>query len=404
MDERESVTTLRQSQKFDLAVVGAGIVGLAHAYLAARSGLRVAVFERNPSPQGASLRNFGMIWPIGQPSGLPFGLAMRSRALWLEALLESGLYFRESGSLHATYSEDEAAVGREFAAKGPPLGYHCTWLDPEDTRGRTQALRAQGLMGALWSSTEVVVDPRQIMQKFPDFLAERFGVQFFWNTPVQRVDSYRLKTAESKYESNFIAIASGDDFQTLFPESFRQSGVLRCKLQMMRTVPQPDGWQLGPSLAFGLTFLHYPSFEICASRVALQERVKRESIDITRYGIHVLVSQTSSGELTIGDSHEYGLAVDIFDKPEIDRIILEYASRRLEAPALEIAQRWHGIYAKHPERPWLVFVPTEAVRILVVTSGIGMTMSFGLAEQNLAEMGVPLEAVESRGPAANRSR
>lgn len=379
-------------------------MGLAHAYLAARAGLRVAVFERNPSPQGASLRNFGMIWPIGQPSGLPFRLAMRSRSLWIEALHEAGLFFRETGSIHATYSDDEAEVGREFAAKGAVQGYDCDWLDPEETLDRTHALRAEGLVGALWSSTELVVDPRQIMREFPLFLAEQYGVQFFWNTPVQRVDSFKLKTAEHRCEANFIAIGSGDEFQVLFPENFRQSGVTRCKLQMMRTVPQPSGWQLGPSLAFGLTFLHYPSFEICASRAALKERVERELPDYYRYGIHVLVSQTASGELTIGDSHEYGLSVDIFDKPEIDRLILDYAGRRLRVPALEIAQRWHGVYARHPERPWLVFAPAEAVRILVVTSGIGMTMSFGLAEQNLVEMGVPLEAAESRGPTANRLR
>src|SRR5690242_12440552 len=105
----------------DIAIVGAGIVGLAHAYLAARSGLKVYVFERNPAACGASIRNFGMIWPIGQPPGPLHEQAVRSRELWLELLREAGLPFLETGSLHAAYRDDEAAVGREFAERAPSL-------------------------------------------------------------------------------------------------------------------------------------------------------------------------------------------------------------------------------------------------------------------------------------------
>ena len=38
--------TLQSSSRFDLVVVGAGIVGLAHAYTAAQRGLKVCVVER----------------------------------------------------------------------------------------------------------------------------------------------------------------------------------------------------------------------------------------------------------------------------------------------------------------------------------------------------------------------
>ena len=373
--------------KVDLAIVGAGILGLAHAYIAARAGRSVAVFERNPAATGASVRNFGMIWPIGQPAGSLHKMALRSRKIWLEVLESAKLPFSAQGSLHVAYREDEAAVAREFSEGASALGYDCSWLSPDETLRRTRAVRPDGLLGALWSSTELTVDPRQVIAGLPRFLAERYGVRFSFNTAVQKVETCRLEAAGKQWEAGSIIVASGDDFQTLFPEVFHQSGITRCKLQMMRTVPQPHGWSLGPSLAFGLTLRHYPAFDVCRSLPALRDRIARETPQLEKWGIHVMVSSNAAGELTIGDSHEYGLAVDVFDKPAIDGLILDFARQYLRVPTLEIAENWHGVYARHPDHPFLIFTPVDRVRLVIVTSGIGMTMSFGIAEQTLREAG-----------------
>ena len=74
------------AQRADIAIVGAGILGLAHAYEAAKKGLRVVVFERSQRVSGASVRNFGMIWPVGQPHGPLHEMALRSRSRWLQVL------------------------------------------------------------------------------------------------------------------------------------------------------------------------------------------------------------------------------------------------------------------------------------------------------------------------------
>jgi D-hydroxyproline dehydrogenase subunit beta len=372
----------------DVAIVGAGIVGLAHAWLAARSGRSVAVFERNPAAMGASVRNFGMIWPIGQPAGALHRMALRSREIWLEVLSEAELPSLQNGSLHVAYREDEAAVGKEFAAKAPALGYQCAWLTAEETLAQSPAIRPEGLLGALHSTTELTVDPREVVGNLPQFLTKKYGVQFFFNTAVQKVEPGLVQTAGQRYPAEAIVVAGGDDFQTLFPECFRESGLTRCKLQMMRTVPQPRGWRLGPSLAFGLTFKHYPTFQVCSSLQALKDRIACETPEFDRWGIHVMVSQNNLGELIIGDSHEYALAVNIFDNPAIDRLILDYAREYLRVPALEIAAQWHGVYAKHPDHAYLSMAPAQGVRMVTVTSGIGMTMSFGIAEQTLSEIGV----------------
>jgi D-hydroxyproline dehydrogenase subunit beta len=371
----------------DVAIVGAGILGLAHAYVAAKAGKSVVVFERSPRAAGASVRNFGMIWPIGQPAGTMLSLSLRSRELWLEILDLAKLPRRETGSLHVAYRADEAAVAQEFAELGPKLGYECCWLKPCEVLERSHAVQPDGLVGALWSSTELTVDPRQVIQSLPGFLAEQYNVQFVFGTAVTAIELPVLYTGEGQWQAETVIVCSGDDFETLYPRHYATSGLTRCKLQMMRTVPQPDGWQLGPSLAGGLTLRFYPAFQVCSALPALSRRIAEETPEYDRWGIHALVSQTADGALTLGDSHEYSLAVDIFNKEEIDEIILGYTRKFLRAPDLRIAERWYGVYAKHRHKPLVVMQPEEGVRIVASPGGSGMTLSFGVAEQSMRDLG-----------------
>src|SRR5271166_1550068 len=84
---------MSSNRQADMAIVGAGILGLAHAYFAAKRGRSVVVFERTARAQGASVRNFGMIWPIGQRAGAVHQVATRSRQIWNEILDDAGLQY-----------------------------------------------------------------------------------------------------------------------------------------------------------------------------------------------------------------------------------------------------------------------------------------------------------------------
>ena len=74
-----------------------------------------------------------------------------------------------------------------------------------------------------------------------------------------------------------------------------------------------------------------------------------------------MVSQNGRGELIIGDSHEYGAEIGPFDKAEIDAAILDYLETFLDAPPIRIDARWHGTYAKHPDRPYVILSPCPEV-------------------------------------------
>jgi FAD dependent oxidoreductase TIGR03364 len=367
--------------EYDVGVVGAGILGLAHAYHLARRGLRVVVFERHRRAQGASVRNFGMIWPIGQPLGPPYQLARRSRELWLQVLSASGLWHRQCGSLHLAYHVDEAQVLREFVSEPSGQDRPCEQWTRAQVAARFPAVVPTGLLAGLWSPIELAVDPRQVIAELPAWLARAHGVHFAFATPVLGHQLPRVVTPDGDCLVRRLVICTGTDFRELAPTAFAQSGLVPVKLQMMRSQAFGDRFQVGTHLAAGLTLRHYASFARCPTLPALVRRLDVELPDYGRHGIHVLVSQNGQGELTLGDSHEYGDAIEPFDNPRIDELILAYLQTFLKVPDLTIAARWHGTYVKHPTAAYVVARLTPQTLAVTGVGGAGMTLSFGLAEQ-----------------------
>jgi FAD dependent oxidoreductase TIGR03364 len=360
--------------------VGGGIVGLAFAWESASRGHSVVLFERTPRPEGASVRNFGMIWPIGQVPGEDYDRAMRSRARWLELKARAGLWVAECGSLHAAHHDDEDAVLLEFATAAPAFGVSCEYLAPAEALGRFPALNPKGLKSALYSPTELAVNPPDAISRLWRFLAEIHGVQLRLGTTVTGIEMPKVRTASGEtWHAERVFVCSGADFETLFPSILAASGISRCKLQMMKTRPQPNGWRLGPHLAGGLTLCHYKAFELCPTLAALKRRIAVTLPRYVKYGIHVMAAQNDLGEVVIGDSHEYDSDIGPFDNPEIDDLILGGLEKLVDLPDRTIAARWHGTYAKHPSRPFVTAEPQPRCVIAVAPGGAGMTMSFGLA-------------------------
>jgi D-hydroxyproline dehydrogenase subunit beta len=365
----------------DVVIVGAGIIGLAHAWIAAKSGRRVIVFERHPAAAGASIANFGLLWPIGQTAGRMLNLALESRELWMELLQAARIPHKPTGSLHVACREDEAEVGREFAAFAPDLGYRCSWLGRDATLARSLALNPEAVLGALLSETEITVDPREVLRRIPEFLSERYGVQFHWSCAVLEIEYPRVRTTRGAWQADYVIVCPGAGTETPYPDFARQTELTLCKLQMLRTAPQPASWELGPALAGGLTFRFYPSFTICPSLPALRNRIASETPEYDRFGIHTMVSQAPSGELTLGDSHSYGMPISPFNREEIDELILRHLRSFLRVPDLSIAKRWYGVYAKHPRDPYVRFHPEPGVEVITGLGGAGMTLSFGVAAE-----------------------
>jgi D-hydroxyproline dehydrogenase subunit beta len=365
----------------DVAIVGGGIVGLAFALAHARRGKKVTLFERTDFVIGASIRNFGLLWPVGQPAGIEHDRAMLSREIWLDVITKTKIWHAPTGSFHLAYAADELAVLEEYLTLLGKEKLGRAMLNRDQTLAKTHAVKGEDLLGALWSPTEINIDPREAIAKIPHMLKEQFGVELAFGVNVREVTLPKIQTTAGIWTAEEVVICSGADFQTLFPEAFQNSGLTLCKLQMMRSAPQPNAWQLGPTLCAGLTLTHYSAFKNCKSLKPVQKRFDTEMPFYVEHGIHVLLSQTAKAELTIGDSHHYGSTIPPFDFASIDAAILQYLTTFTQLPSYRIAEHWNGTYPKLPGRTEFIAHPAPGATVVTGLGGAGMTLSFGLAEQ-----------------------
>ncbi|TAH08190.1 MAG: TIGR03364 family FAD-dependent oxidoreductase [Sphingobacteriia bacterium] len=368
-------------------VIGAGIVGLATARALSLKGFEVTIIEKSEKAVGASIRNFGMIWPIGQPTGELYNRAMRSKNIWKELADQSGLWYHESGSLHTAYFKDEWQVLQElyeiFKKEGRPVEL----LDKAAVIRRFESVNPMNLMGGLYSSTEMIVDPRVAINSVSNYLSTHLNVQFIFGKAVTKIETHSVWVDNKLYEADLIFVCSGADFETLYPAVFESFNITKCKLQMMRFVSKTPDFKLGVSLCGGLSLIHYSSFKAAASINHLKERYETEMPAYIKHGIHVMVAQNNYGELTVGDSHEYGLTHDPFDSAAINQLIVDYLQQFTKSCSGELIQTWNGIYPKMTNGAnHILHKVTDGVYILNGLGGAGMTLSFGLAEEIIGDI------------------
>ena len=375
------------SQPYDVIVIGAGIVGLALARSHAIRGRSVLVVDREDRTVGATIRNFGLVWPVGQPPGTRFERARQSAQIWNELAVEAGVEIHATGSLTLAHSDLELRVLREFAAA---FGKGIEVLGPEEAGRRSPAVRTEKLVGALFSPHEHTVNPRTAPAAIIRWLSEHAAVQFRFGLVATRIEPGVVTFADgTRAEADQIFVCSGPDLRTLFPRELAAAGVTVCKLQMLRTAPQPAGWKLGPALCAGLTLAHYDAFALCPSLTELKQHFAQARAEEMRWGVHVLVSQNGDGGLTLGDTHEYGATHDPFQREALDRLVLAYLDEFACIPERSIAEHWTGYYPKLAGKSELVLNPMPGVTLVNALGGAGMTMSFGLAEE-IAAVGAPL--------------
>jgi FAD dependent oxidoreductase TIGR03364 len=370
------------NRPFDLAVVGAGVVGLACALAAAKRGKRVVVIDRDAQANGASVRNFGFITVTGQARGDMWLRARRSAEVWAEIAAEAGIPVLHRGLLLAARRPESVAVLEAFLRT--EMGAECRLLDAEDVQRNHAEAATPELLAALWSPHELRVESREAIPRLAAWLEARHGVSFLRETAVLAVETSKLVTTRGEIEAEAIAVCPGDDLVSLFADRIAAHGVTRCKLQMLRLAD--PGFRLSAGVMSDLGLARYAGYAALPEAEALRGRLEIEQPEHLKNGVHLIAVQSGDGSLVVGDSHHYAATPDPFACEAVDGLILDEFETVFGRKAPRVLERWTGTYASAPDRTVVIDTPAPGVRLVMVTTGAGASTGFALGEEVAADL------------------
>jgi len=374
---------------YDLLVVGAGIVGLAHAYEASKRGLKVVVVEKNTRCVGASIRNFGFITVSGQSSRDTWRRAMYSRNVWHEITQKAGIPIIHNGSWVVCNRSEAFDVAHAFLKT--EMGEGCELFSSDDFSvlprlgiKNIDSLRLKQIAGLLYSPYEFRVESKEAIPQLASYLQTTIGVDFYWETEVLSIDGSSVHTSNNQFDAQRIVVCPGAELTGIAKPYIEKHDLKLCTLQMLRIKVQ-EGFILPGSVMTDNSLARYLGWSELPEAKALKERIAIEMPEYVKEGIHLIVVQSADGSLVVGDSHRYGSSENVFASDKIEQLIIELMYRVLSITEHTVIERWTGVYPVSNAFDALIEKVSPTMRVVIVSSGTGASTAFGLAKDNFDE-------------------
>lgn len=367
--------------KTDVIVVGAGIIGLASAFLAHRHGLTVRVIDRSERPVGSSIQNFGHACFTGQPDEFQ-DIVWASREGWLKAAEATGLWASESGTYLPAQSDTEMQVLEEFAQH---RGSEQVQLVDAPAIAKGIGNPEVQSFGGAYLPLDMRVNPREAAPRIAQWLGEN-GVNFEWHHEVKEVVDGTVKTNRGEFVAERVICCPNFFMTQLFPDIADKYELRVCTL-MMAMLERPKRIPENLAMLTGTALTRYDGFAAMPSIPKFKGELAQREPELVDCIANLMATGIPEG-LLVGDSHNYDLSPEPFMDETVGQLLIEKTSALVGIERPRVLQRWQGRYADSPLANLILERPDEQTCVLAATSGIGMTMSFGLA--NVALLGEEL--------------
>ncbi|RRJ82423.1 NAD(P)/FAD-dependent oxidoreductase [Aestuariirhabdus litorea] len=362
-------------ESVDLAIIGAGVVGLAVARALAQAGRETFVLEQHQqvgfetSSRNSEVVHAGIYYPTGS---LKAQLCVRGKALLYDYCQQQQIPHSRCGKLIVACETDEQPQLVEIEQRARANGVHdLEWLDAGALREREPELRA---CQALWSPSTGIVDSHALMQSC-QFDAERQGAMLLLDT--------RVVSLKRRAEGFVVgAVTAGEEYE------FACSQLVNCGgLHAQALAATFEGYD--PGLIPPLHYCKGHYFSLSGARPFSHLIYPVPERNTTGLGVHATLAL--DGQVRFGPDTLYIDAIDYTVPPELaDRY---YRTIRRYYPGLadgSLQADYAGIRPKlqGPGEPFADFClqgPADhGVPGLVQLFGIespGLTASLAIAER-----------------------
>jgi len=236
-------STLNVASRYDVAIAGAGIIGLTTALFLRERGLSVVVFDKGEVAYEQSSRNWGWMRTISQDMA-ELSLALDSRPLWRQWAQEGGFGFRQCGLLSLADTADEWNTLQTWLDKAGGRGLDARVARPDEMASLIPQF-GRAWKGGVFAPGDAGIEPDQAM-RFLEHKARQSGVAIITGNAVKRIVLHGSTPAGVETETGFVAadkvvIAGGIWSRWLCATLGIVLPQLRVTASVLRTTPVEGG-------------------------------------------------------------------------------------------------------------------------------------------------------------------
>ncbi|MBQ3045768.1 MAG: NAD(P)/FAD-dependent oxidoreductase [Clostridia bacterium] len=334
---------------YDVAVVGAGVIGSLIARELSRFNLKIALVEKcNDMAMGTSKANSAIVHAgfDAKPGSLKAKLNVEGTSLMPELCKTLGVPFKPIGSLVVAFSDEEVETLNELLERGNTNGVPGLEIYDRANLKEAEPYISDEAKAALWAPSAGIVCPYELTIAAAENAVVN-GVEFIRNFEVKKIDfdgnSFTVSDGDTTISAKYIINAAGvycDEIAALIGDT------------SIHTTPRKGEYMLCDKSIGHLA--NHTIFQ-CPSKM----------------GKGILVTPTVDGNLLLGPS-----AIDIEDKNDITTCadtlsdVLEIAKKSV--PCLttrEVITSFAGLRA-HCDRNDFIIEPSEKNAQFINVAGI----------------------------------